>query len=99
VATIWRLPRLSKEWLGPITVTRDGDPVTGWTLAILPRGQQPTGVAAINQEPTTIDGELGVLVGPGTDHVLTPGLYRLWIRYADATEAPVINDVATIHIV
>jgi len=97
--TSWRVPRLSTEWVGPITVTRNGTPVTGWKLALFPRTYQPAATSEINETPSTLDGGLGVLVGPGTSHVLTPGLYRLWVRFVDTPEAPVLNDVGTIQIV
>lgn len=97
--TAWTLPRLSTEWVGPIVVQRDGETVTTWKLAIFPRAYQPTLVTEINESPSTLDGGLGVLVGPGTSHVLAPGMYRLWVRFVDSPEAPVINDVATLFVV
>lgn len=96
--TTWTLPRLSIEWVGPITVTRDGDPVTDWVVAVFPRQYQPATVDEIDEQPTALDGGLGVLVGPGTANPLTPGLYRLWIRYVSNPEAPVLNSVGTIQI-
>lgn len=95
----WTLPRLSTEWVGPIVVTRSGAPVAGWKLAIFPRTYQPAAVTEIAESPSTLDGGLGVLVGPGSSHVLAPGLYRLWVRFVDNPEAPVINDFGTIQIV
>jgi hypothetical protein len=96
---LWKLPRLSTEWVGPITVTDDGVPVTGWKVAIFTNGYQPELASEISESPTTVDGGLGVLIGPGTSHVLAPGFYRVWIRYVASPEAPVINNVATIQIV
>lgn len=97
--TFWSLPRLSTEWIGPIVVTRNGTPVIGWKLGLFPRTYQPASVTEISETPSNLDGGYGVLVGPGTSHVLTPGLYRIWIRYVDVTEAPVLSDVGTIQIV
>jgi hypothetical protein len=96
--TAWKLPRLSTEWVGPITVTRDGNPVTGWKIAIFPHAYQPAAVTEIAETPSTLSGGLGILVGPGTSHALAPGLYRLWIRYVSAPEAPVLNTVGTVQI-
>lgn len=94
----WTLPRLSTEWVGPIVVSRDGAPVTGWTYALLPFGERPATTGAIDGSPDPLDGGLGILVGPGTDHVLAAGVYRIWVRYVDDPEAPVLDDVGRIHI-
>ncbi|HEU5475709.1 MAG TPA: hypothetical protein VFV67_34140 [Actinophytocola sp.] len=94
--TTWRINRLSREWVGPITVTKDGTPVTGWTLAVLPLYQTPATADVIDEDPTPLDGGLGVLVGPGTGHVLDPGEYTIWVRYVDNPEAPVLSDVGRI---
>lgn len=96
--TTWTLPRLSVEWVGPITVQRNGVTVTGWTYTILPATDQPTTTTAIGSTPTTISGQLGILIGPGTTHPLTVGTYRIWIRYVDNPEAPVLNNVGSITI-
>jgi len=91
--TVWVLSRLSREWVGPITVTRDGVTVTGWTLTVLPRNQVPATAEDIAEDPTELNGGLGVLVGPDTDHVLTQGEYSIWVRYVDNPEAPVLTSV------
>lgn len=96
--TTWILPRLSTEWVGPIVVSVDDVPVTGWTYTLVPVGDRPATVDDIADVPTLLDGGLGILVGPGTGHELTQGTYRIWVRYVDAPEAPVLNDVGTIHI-
>lgn len=88
--TTWTLSRWSTEWVGPIVVTRDGTPVTGWTYAVLAQGQQPADETAIDDTPTSLSGSLGVLVGPGTAHELSPGVYVIWGRYVDSPEAPVL---------
>lgn len=98
MSTTWTLPRLSTEWVGPITVSRDGTPVTGWTYALALFGERPATADAISGTPHELDGGLGILVGPGTSHVLAPGVYRIWVRYVDAPEAPVLDDVGRIHI-
>jgi hypothetical protein len=96
--TVWRLPRLSTEWVGPITVTRDGVVVTGWTLAVLPWSVEPSATADIAEAPTSLNGGLGVLVGPGTTHVLESGEYWIWVRYVDNPEAPVLAGIGRIII-
>ena len=96
--TTWHLNRLSREWVGPITVTADGDPVMGWTYALLPVGERPVAPEDIDGVPTALPGGLGVLVGPDTAHVLAPGEYALWVRYVDTPEAPVRDDVGRIII-
>lgn len=96
--TTWTLPRLSIEWVGPISVAADGEPVTGWTYALTLYGDRPASVTAISGTPVELDDGLGILVGPGTDHELEPGVYRIWVRYVDDPEAPVLDDVGLIHI-
>jgi hypothetical protein len=97
--TTWHINRLSREWVGPITVAADGTPVIGWTYALVPEGETPATVDEIAGVPSALEGGLGVLVGPGTDHVLDPGTHVLWVRYVDEPEAPVLADVGrvTIH--
>lgn len=94
----WTVPRVSTEWVGPISVTRNGVAVTGWKLAVFPRAYQPAAASEINETPSTLDGGLGVLIGPGSAHVLSPGLYRIWVRYVDTPESPVLSDVLLLHI-
>lgn len=94
--TVWTVPRWSTEWVGPITVSRNGAPVTGWKITVLPAGQQPSDETAIAETPTSLSGGLGVMVGPGTTHELGPGIYRLWVRYVDSPEAPVLSDAGTL---
>lgn len=87
--TTWTLDRLSVEHV-PVDVADNGTPVTGWTYLVLPRDEHPTAAADIDGDPAELDDQLGFLVGPGTDNALTPGTYRVFIRYADNPEAPVL---------
>lgn len=96
--TTWRLSSLSREWVGPITVSADDVPVTAWTYVVLPWGEKPATPEEIASTPTALDGGLGVLVGPDSDNVLTMGEYQIWIRYVDDPEAPVLHDDMTIII-
>lgn len=87
---VWRLDRLSVEHI-PVNVADGGTPVTGWTYAVLRRPERPANTAAISRVPTDLGGQLGILVGPGTDNELaTPGTWQVFVRYADSPEAPVI---------
>jgi hypothetical protein len=102
VTTTWTLSRLSREWVGPITVTADGQAVTDWTYVIVPFGQQPASPEAIDAAPVTLGtGDAirrGVLVGPGTDQELTPGRYQIWLRFVADPEAPVLVAVGVLVI-
>jgi hypothetical protein len=98
MTTTWHVNRLSVEWVGPVTVAVNGTPVTGWTYALLPLGQAPATATDIATAPTTLDGGLGVLVGPGTDHDLEPGEHVLWVRYVDDPESVVLPDAGRITI-
>ena len=96
--TTWHVNRLSKEWVGPITVQANGTPVTGWTYAIVPATEQLDDTADITGVPSTLDGGLGILVGPDTGHELAPGEYTIWVRYVDDPEAVVLDDVGRVVI-
>lgn len=87
---VWRLDRLSVDHI-PVTVADNGTPVEGWTYTVLRRPERPATAAAIDGEPTELAGQLGILVGPGTDNVLsTPGTWQVFVRYEATPEAPVI---------
>lgn len=87
--TTWTIDRLSVEHI-PVDVADGGTAVTGWTYAVLPRDEHPSTTADIDGTPTELTDQLGILVGPDTDNELTPGTYKVWVRYADSPEAPVI---------
>lgn len=98
IAQTWTLSRLSREWVGPITVTADGTPVADWLYAIVPSSAQPADSADIDGVPIVLDDTLGVLVGPESDNPLGPGRYRIWIRYTAGQEAPVLECVGVLVI-
>jgi len=98
IITTWRLSQLSREWVGPIAVTADADPVANWTYAILPTGERPATLEDIDGVPTLLDDTLGILVGPDTDNVLTAGRYLIWVRFTLGLEAPVMDDVGVLVI-
>jgi hypothetical protein len=98
IVTTWRISRLSREWVGPVAVTADGLPVIDWAYAILPAGERPATPESIDNAPTVLDDTPGILVGPGTDNVLSAGRYVIWVRYVAGLEAPVLNDVGVLVI-
>lgn len=98
ITPTWTLSRLSREWVGPIAVAADEVAVDGWTYAVLPFGDRPAESEDIDGEPVVLDDALGILVGPGTEHVLTPGRYLIWIRYVSGQEAPVLDGVGALVI-
>ena len=92
----WRIPRESVELVGPITVTDDGTPVTDFDVAVLGQGFRPEDTDWAT--PDLVGSDQFVLVGPGTDRPLVPGVYRLWVRYTANPETPVLDAVASIRI-
>jgi hypothetical protein len=98
VSTTWTVPRLSTEWVGPITVSDGTTDITDWTAGVFPRGYQPAGLDEIATPPTDIDGLLGVLIGPLGDYALDPGTYRIWVCFARPPEMLVLNDVGLIQV-
>lgn len=97
--TAWTLPRLSREWVGPITLINKltNLPISTFEVAVVARGMQP--VATDWTAPDLLTGQNGVLIGPGTLRVLPPGAYRLWVRTTAAPEMPVLSNVADVLIV
>lgn len=99
----WKIPRESKEWVGPITVTVDGAvTTTNIKIAILPNGIRPTApdwkTPDVDPDPPAT--APGAMVGPGTTFVLAHGLYGIWVQITDTPEIPVIEpgDVGFIRI-
>lgn len=95
----WEMPRLSTEWVGPITVSQDEVEITNWTYGVFPRSYQPTSTDEITALPMNLGGELGVLIGPEGDHDLPVGHYRIWVRYDGDPQNVVINNAVTVLIV
>lgn len=88
--SLWRLPRESTEWVGPLTVTVDGEPVTTFEVAYLPYLARP--VEDDWTTPTVLDGAAGVLVTPVTE----ASRHAVWVRVTDHPEIPVLDNVATV---
>lgn len=89
--------RLSVEHV-PVDVADNGTPVTGWRYVILPVWDEPDTTAQFTGIPTELGGKWGVLIGPGTAHVLDPGVHVVWVRYEADPEAPVVEAAGRITI-
>jgi hypothetical protein len=86
--TAWSVAAETKEWVGPITVTADGDETTEFEVTLTAPGARPLEWVT----PTTVQGNQGILVGTDTDFPLTPGRkYTAWIRFVDNPEEPVLR--------
>ena len=98
MSTLWTLPRESEEWVGPLTVTVNGAPVTTYQVAVVKHGQRPTAWATPDNDPRTPFTALGVLIGPGTANALAAGSYHIWIKVTSSPELPVLDDAGQIII-
>jgi hypothetical protein len=94
VSTTWTMPRESREWVGPLTVTANGVPTLTYQVSVVHGADRPTRWAA----PDPLGGQLGVLVGPTATWPLAPGQYSIWVQVTSAGEAPVLDDVGTITV-
>jgi hypothetical protein len=91
--TAWSLAAETTEFVGPITVTADGVPVTGFEVTLTGPGARP----ATWVSPEVLGSQRGILVGTGTGFPLVPSTkYTVWVRYADSPETPVMH-VGTIR--
>lgn len=91
-STNWTLPRESREWVGPITVTVNKVATATFTVSVVPMGSRP----AVFLLPDVLGGELGALVGPGSTWPLDPGVYGVWVKVAATGESPVLDNIGTI---
>lgn len=86
--TAWSVAAETCEFVGPITVTADGAPVTNFEVTVTAPGARPIVWVA----PEVLGGNRGVMVGTGTPFLLTASTkYVVWIRYADSPETPVMH--------
>lgn len=82
----WRLPAETKEWVGPIAVDANGEPVETFELTLTKDAARPASWKA----PLKLSGGLGLLVGLGTDFPLSVGhRHTLWVRFTAMPESPV----------
>lgn len=96
---VWQLSALAREWVGPISVEimADSQPVDiPWQLALAPYATDPD--ADTWEDAYQLEDQAGVLVGPGSDHVLAVGFYALWVRAIDNPESPVAPKIGAILI-
>jgi hypothetical protein len=84
----WSLPRESREFI-PINVSVQQAPVSTFEVSIVGRSARP----ASWRPADTVGTKKGVLVGPGTNFVLAPGNYRVWVKIGGTTD--VENPVLT----
>lgn len=90
------LPRETVEFVGPVTVTADGEPVTTFEVAMLAARSRPA--EADWPEPDPVDGTPGVLVGGWHRPRARARLVKLWVRYEVLPERIVLADGGTILI-
>lgn len=82
----WTLAAETKEFVGPITMTVDGTPVTTYEVTVTSGGGRPT----TWQNRDEVGGERGVMVGDGTNFLLKAGQkYTVWTKFTDTPEIPV----------
>lgn len=82
----WRLPAETKEWVGPIAVDANGEPVETFELTLTKDAARPASWRA----PLKLSGGRGLLVGLGTDFPLSVGhRHTLWVRFTAMPESPV----------
>jgi hypothetical protein len=89
--TQWELVAETKEWVGPLTLTVNGTPVTNFTVAVCEGSARPTTFTATDADPDGGAG-VGVLVGVGSSWPLVVGkIYTIFGKYTDNPEIPVIR--------
>jgi hypothetical protein len=86
VTTKWKIPRETKEWVGPVTVTPADATVE---LAFISSRLRP--VEDDWQAPDVIEDQIGVLVDQPAK-----GEYSLWARVTSSPEVVVIDRFATV---
>jgi hypothetical protein len=91
--TVWRIPRESSEWVGPITVTLtvDGEQVPAEpdeiSLAVIPLGQRPEEADWVSPDAEPGGSDLGLMVEPVDSYQEL----AIWLRASDASETPVLE--------
>jgi hypothetical protein len=84
--TIWTFDRDDVRWVGPVTVTDNGVPITNYTVSVYIYGGRPASWAAPDVQPGGT--ALGVLVGAGTKWPMTAarGTYVIRAREVGTPE-------------
>jgi hypothetical protein len=88
VVTVWDIPQLSKEWIGPVTITANALPVTNYKLALMPDGVEPA--TGDWKDPDMSEAERGIVADVAT------GSYKVWAKYDTALESVVLDDVGIV---
>lgn len=88
----WRIPRESREWVGPIvvTVTADGTPVSSAAVqfALLPQRVHP---AEADWAAPVVDPDGSGGIGVQANPVTSFQQLGIWCRVTDTPEAPVLD--------
>lgn len=88
--TQWELVAETLEWVGPITVTVNGSPVTNFTLAVVEGSARPVTFVTPDADPDAPGTAKGVIVGAGSTFPLLVGkTYTIFAKYSDSPEVPV----------
>jgi hypothetical protein len=82
--TDWELLPTTLEWVGPLTVDVDGDPVADFEVAVTPPGVEP--VDSDFAAATTLGGQPGVMAGPRAP--ADPTVARAWDIYIRVVSDP-----------
>ena len=93
MSTTVRIPRESTEWVGPITITVDDEPVTsGVQFAVIPERDRPADDDWTDPYLEPGGTALGVWQAPVADYQVL----RVWAKITDSPEIPVLDDVGRI---
>lgn len=93
VLTTWKVPRETQEWLGPVTVTVGGTPVTNFKLCLLPEGTRPpTDPASATWLNPAMSGPDAGLSMSG----LSVGTYHLWALYSTGLEPGIVVEAGLV---
>jgi hypothetical protein len=88
--TQWELVAETKEWVGPVTVTVNGTPVTNFTLAICEGTTRPGTFLSPDLDPDPPGTAKGIIVGTGSSWPIVSGkTYTIFFKYTDNPEIPV----------
>ena len=87
--TVWDLPYESSEWIGPLTVIVNGVATGNFKVCLLADGVRPT----VNDwiDPTPDGADYGVMYD-----AKGKGSWRVWIKYSNALETVVLDNVGIV---
>lgn len=89
---VWKVPRETEEWVGPIVVTVSGVAVTNFTVALLLDETRPQPSDWVT--PTLSGTDQGIMVMNKT-----PGTYKIWVKYVTGLEPGIVLDDAGLVVV